>query len=372
MKALLTCALLSFEMVAPLPPTATYRPRLCSGVFLQTKRTATICDAVALSSYLDNHFVTTPNTFGIAAAVQHVANTCAQTSYLLERASLGSSGECYSEMSAKLFDKNLAKCPGISATAIQWPGRALRLTKATVQSGNLVIVVTPLDSEAGTEVVEPSASVGSVFAVYEAAPSHDEAVMGIVPRGQEGLLVSGYCVYSSSTQLVLAVRGELPNAFTLDPSTQSFIFSEEGLRVPEKSKTLIVDYSCSPGWPHFLTDFVADTEAGLLLGTPLGSRFSGSTVADVHRILTTGGCLCHPAAAGCGPGLPFLSMVVPLAFIIKQAGGKVLCHDNQSTLLSAASPLYLGSLGIIDTLEGYLDGEGAQLAQQGSAPQESR
>ena len=311
---------------------------------------------MVLSSYLDHHLDSAPN--GVAAAVQHVANACAQTSSLLERASLDSLGESSSEISAKLFEKNLAACSGISASAVKRPGHAISFTEASVRIGNLVVVVTPLDPEARSEGAGPSASAGSVFAVYEAAPSSEEAVLGIVPCGQEGLLVSGYCVYSSSTQLVLAVRGELPTAFTLDLSTQTFIRSEEGLRVPEKSKVLIVDYGCSSGWPRSLQEFVGDAEAGLFHGTPFGSRFSGSIVADVHRILTTGGCLCHPATVGCGQGLPYLSVALPLAFIIEQAGGRALYREpnivDQSTLLSAASPLYVGSRDTIDTLEGYL------------------
>jgi fructose-1,6-bisphosphatase I len=233
----------------------------------------------------------------------------------------------------------------------------LSFVEVDAGSGGLVVVATPLDCGAGMEGADPSACAGSVFAVYEATPSRGELALGVIPCGQRSLAASGYCVYSSSTQLVLAVKGGAPNAFTLDPATQTFVCSEEGLRVPSTGKTLVVDYGCAPGWPRPLQDFVHDATTAGLGGKPFGSRFSGSTVADVHRIISTGGCFCHSAAPGCGPGLPFLSMAAPLAFVAEHAGGRVLCRGTteESTSLSASSPLYLGSETVISALAGYLD-----------------
>lgn len=357
MNAVILCAVANLFVASSFAPVAISRRRPPSGARFRTERAAASGDAVALLSILDDQLKTAPD--GVAATVQCVADACAQTSTLLGRASLDATGgESLVEMAAKLFETSLVDCPGVCATAIQWPGRALSFTEAAACNGGLVVVATPLDCGAGTGA-DPSACAGSVFAVYEATPSRGELALGVLPGGQRSLVASGYCVYSSSTQLVLAVKGGVPNAFTLDPTTQTFVCSEEGLLVPSKGKTLVIDYGCAPGWPRPLVDFVRDAEAGLVGGKPFGSRFSGSTVADVHRIISTGGCFCHPAAPGCGPGLPFLSMAAPLAFVAEHAGGRVLCRapgtTEDSTPLAASSPLYLGSEAVISALAGYLD-----------------
>lgn len=49
--------------------------------------------------------------------------------------------------------------------------------------------------------------------------------------------MAGYCMYGSSTQMVLATCNGV-NAFTLDPSIGEFILTAPNIRIPDKPKTV--------------------------------------------------------------------------------------------------------------------------------------
>ena len=51
------------------------------------------------------------------------------------------------------------------------------------------------------------------------------------------LVAAGYCMYGSSTQLVLT-WGHGVHGFTLDPTIGAFILSHHNIRIPENPKTV--------------------------------------------------------------------------------------------------------------------------------------
>jgi fructose-1,6-bisphosphatase I len=51
------------------------------------------------------------------------------------------------------------------------------------------------------------------------------------------LVAAGYCMYGSSTQLVLT-WGKGVHGFTLDPTIGAFILSHHNIRIPENPKTV--------------------------------------------------------------------------------------------------------------------------------------
>ena len=103
------------------------------------------------------------------------------------------------------------------------------------------------------------ASSGSVFALYEATLSCEELDLGVLPGGRRTIVAAGYCVYSSSTQLVFASKyhsGKKSISFTLDPTTQAFVCSEAGMQTPSIGKTLVVDYASSAEWPSSFLELI--------------------------------------------------------------------------------------------------------------------
>jgi fructose-1,6-bisphosphatase I len=85
-------------------------------------------------------------------------------------------------------------------------------------------------------------------------------------------------------------------------------------------------------------------------------------VADVHRNLIKGGIFMYPGTTDKPKGkLRLLYECNPFAFIAEVAGGKATngrerILDVQPTELHQRSALFIGSKGMMEELEGCLDG----------------
>ena len=85
-----------------------------------------------------------------------------------------------------------------------------------------IVSFDPLD---GSSNIDCNVSVGSIFGIARRAP----AAVGSVATPEEALqpgtslTAAGYCVYGSSTQLVLAFQGEEVNVFTLCVDEQALL-----------------------------------------------------------------------------------------------------------------------------------------------------
>ena len=106
------------------------------------------------------------------------------------------------------------------------------------------------------------------------------------------LAAAGYCMYGSSTQLVLT-WGKGVHAFCLDPTIGAFILSQENIRIPSTPKTI---YSANEGnymsWDEPTRAFVDECKSAV---KPYTARYVGSMVSDVHRTLLYGGIYMYPA-----------------------------------------------------------------------------
>lgn len=95
------------------------------------------------------------------------------------------------------------------------------------------IAFDPLD---GSSNIDCNVSTGTIFAIYQ----RDEACKGgykdILQPGNK-LVAAGYCMYGSSTQLVMT-WGKGVHGFTLDPTIGTFILSHQNIRIPDEPKTV--------------------------------------------------------------------------------------------------------------------------------------
>jgi len=164
------------------------------------------------------------------------------------------------------------------------------------------------------------------------------------------LIAAGYCVYGSSTQLVLSFQGGDVNVFTLDPSIGEFILSAPSLRIPEPSQRI---YSVNEGniasFPPFIQSYCAEVKTG---AKPYSLRYTGSMVADVHRTLLYGGIFMYPATSSTPGGkLRLLYECAPMAMLLENAGGMAVTGlDDVGRILElipasphSRSPIILGS-----------------------------
>jgi fructose-1,6-bisphosphatase I len=183
-------------------------------------------------------------------------------------------------------------------------------------AGKYCVVTDPLD---GSSNIDCNISTGTIFGIYEKPSTSPGCVEDVLRPGTE-LRAAGYCMYGSSTQLVLTT-GNGVNIFTLDPSIGEFILTDSNVKIPSKPKTI---YSINEGnsvyWYPPVTQFVNYCKE--LKPTPYSSRYVGSMVSDVHRTILYGGVFLYPADTKSPEGkLRLLYEGNPMSMIVEQAGG---------------------------------------------------
>ena len=222
-----------------------------------------------------------------------------------------------------------------------------------------VCLFDPLD---GSGNIDVNVSIGTIFSVYRR----------ITPVGtiadksdflQQGIkqVAAGYIVYGSSTMLVYAtMRGV--NGFTLDPSIGEFCLSHPDIKCPDFGKIYSINYGNMSQYAEGVRKYSERCQAkDATNGGPYTQRYIGSMVADVHRNLIKGGIFMYPATADKPQGkLRLLYECNPFAFIVEVAGGKATdgkqrILDVKPESLHQRSPLFIGSKGMMEELEGFLE-----------------
>lgn len=216
-------------------------------------------------------------------------------------------------------------------------------------SGKYCVTFDPLD---GSSNIDCNVSVGSIFGIYRKADNSPGTVADVLQPGTS-LVASGYCMYGSSTQMVLTY-GAGVNGYTLDPSIGEFVLTHPNIRIPEVSKTI---YSANEGnsvyWSQGVKNYVEKVKNA---EKPWSARYVGSMVADVHRTLLYGGIFIYPADKKSPNGkLRLLYEGNPMAMIIEQAGGKA--ETGKGRILEVVpkdvherQPTFIGTASFVDDL----------------------
>lgn len=225
-------------------------------------------------------------------------------------------------------------------------------------TGNYALLFDPLD---GSSNINANVSIGTIFSIHQKVSDH--------PRGCEldclqpgnRQVAAGYIVYGSSTMLVYST-GQGVHGFTLDPSIGEFLLSHPDIKMPQPPQRI---YSVNEGrygrWSPGMRKLV-DHMKGLdgQNKSPFMSRYIGSLVADFHRMLLYGGIFMYPGDSKNPRGkLRLLYEAAPLAFIIKQAGGRATdgerdILDIEPDGLHMRTPLFIGSAEFMDIADQFL------------------
>jgi fructose-1,6-bisphosphatase I len=184
-----------------------------------------------------------------------------------------------------------------------------------VEGGKYCVVFDPLDGSSNLDV---SVSVGTIFSILRNQPEIADPVETILQPGSQQI-AAGYILYGASTVFVLTT-GHGVDMFVLDSSIGSFVLVKKQLRIPERNPSYSVNEanrrSFPEGYRHYL-DWAHDSG--------YSSRYIGSMVADLHRILLKGGVFLYPPTARNPKGkLRLMYEGNPMAMIVEQAGGKGL------------------------------------------------
>jgi len=196
-----------------------------------------------------------------------------------------------------------------------------------------VAVFDPLD---GSSNVDAGIPTGTIIGIYEHDENCvvDEECVGDECTEQEAqclantlqpgtnLVAAAYCLYSSSTFLVLTL-GSGTYGFTLDENIGEFVLSHPKIEIPETSQIISFNEANTYMWDEPLKKVVTGWKEGTgPSGKTFSSRYIGSMVGDVHRTLLYGGVFGYPADAKNKTGkLRLLYEGAPMSFIMEQAGG---------------------------------------------------
>jgi len=226
-----------------------------------------------------------------------------------------------------------------------------KITDNNAFNGDYVVVFDPLDGSSNINSCLPT---GTIFGIYKRSKFdlNDRETC----RKQKGnkLILSGYCLYSSSTNLVICYNNEI-NMYMFDDTYNQFILSNKNVKIPDKGKLLSFNEANYNSWNDNIKSYITNTK-----NNGYTSRYMGALVADTHNILINGGIFGYPATNLNKNGkIRLVYEANPIAHIIETAGG-VATNGSSSILnlpvnnIHQRTPLFFGSKDNMDMLEKYL------------------
>lgn len=223
------------------------------------------------------------------------------------------------------------------------------------RNSKYICMFDPLD---GSSNIDVNVSIGTIFSVYRRVTETGSPVT-IKDFLQPGIrqVAAGYIIYGSSTIFVYATRRGV-NGFTLDPSIGEFCLSHRNIRCPENGNMYSVNHGHFFRYSDPVKKYIDICQnKNKSNGGPYTQRYIGSMVSDVHRNLIRGGIFMYPGTTDKPNGkLRLLYECNPLAYIVESAGGKATdgrmrILDKQPTELHQRTPLFIGSLKMMQELE---------------------
>lgn len=217
--------------------------------------------------------------------------------------------------------------------------------------GRYTLLYDPID---GSSNVDININVGSIFAIRQQEGEDNGSAQDLLQSGRKQI-AAGYVLYGPSTMLVYSI-GKGVHAFTLDPSLGEFILSSENIRMPDHGPVYSVNEGNFWQWEESIRDYIRYVHRH----EGYTARYSGALVGDIHRILFQGGVFLYPGTVKKPQGkLRLLYESSPLAFLIKQAGGRASTGtqdilDVVPDQLHARTPLIIGSKEDVALVESFI------------------
>jgi len=185
------------------------------------------------------------------------------------------------------------------------------LLRSRAEGGKYAVLFDPLD---GSSNIDSSVGVGTIFSVLRLQDEGSREQAMLQPGTQQ--VAAGYVLYGSSTVLVLTT-GNGVDMFVLDQSIGSFVLVSKKLTIPHGNKTYSINEAYTINFSDGVQQFLEWAHQN-----EYSSRYIGSMVADVHRVLLKGGVFLYPPTTINPDGkLRLMYEANPMAMIIEQAGG---------------------------------------------------
>lgn len=220
------------------------------------------------------------------------------------------------------------------------------------ENGRYAILFDPVD---GSSNIAVNGTLGTIFSVRRRGKGEAD----LLQSGREQV-AAGYILFGPATLLVYTCGGDV-RLFTLEPSIGEFLLTTTSVRTPKRGKGYAVNEGRAGGWAPETRAFVDHLKTSdRATGRPYATRYSGSLVADFHRILLEGGIYLYPASTDRESGkLRVLYECHPLAFVAEHAGaaattGRGAVLDVVPGSLHERIPFAIGSADEIALYERFL------------------
>lgn len=230
--------------------------------------------------------------------------------------------------------------------------------------GRYLLLYDPVD---GSSNIPENAAIGTIFSVLKRPDgcSGQPQLEEFLQCGTEQVC-AGYAIYGPYTMIVLSV-GNGVNGFTLDPQLGEFILTHPGITIAAQSDRFYINFTFSHHFDEPIKQFMSDCLQGASgpRQRDFDQRWSAGAVADVHRVLMSGGIYLNPLHGrlreqGLAGKLRLLYEVSPLSFLVEQAGGLATTGEQRALEVLPESlhqrcPIILGARDEVNCLlEDYL------------------
>ena len=219
--------------------------------------------------------------------------------------------------------------------------------------GSYLVLFDPLD---GSSNIDVNVSIGTIFSILKKPIPNAQLETNDFLQAGSQQVAAGYVVYGPQTTLVMSL-GAGVDLFTLDPVTDQFMLTKQGISIPQAAKEFAINMSNSRHWAKPVQRYIEECLAGATGARQkdFNMRWIASMVADVHRVLMRGGVFMYPWDQR-EPNKPCKLRLMyeanPMGFLVEQAGGQAIdgkqrileikptaLHQRVSVMLGAAEEI---------------------------------
>lgn len=291
--------------------------------------------------------------------IETVARACKSVTFAISKGALGDVlGTLGSENVQGEVQKKLDVIANeILLDANEWGGHLAAMASEEMETihripnrypkGEYLLLFDPID---GSSNVDVDLSVGTIFSVLHAPENSAGREVTEEDFLQPGSaqVASGYAIYGPQTLLVLTL-GNGVYEFTLDREMGAWRMTDGPLKIAAGNKEVAINMARREQWSPAIRRYIDDRvgcEDGPLAGQ-YNMRWTGSMVADIHRILKRGGVFLYPSDHR-KPGKARLRLLYeanPMSFLIEQAGGTAI--DGEARIMDAAPTGLHQRIGVV-------------------------
>lgn len=327
-----------------------------------------------LLEFLSKKYTSLINDYQLSNLIKNIASSCQKISNLLDKGSLNGIFGKYNklnvqgEVQAKLDvianniivdeNKSIGSLAGLASEEID----DFYKIPDEYKTGDYLLLFDPLD---GSSNIDVNISVGTIFSVLKInrkINNNKEIIVNDFLQPGINQIAAGYAIYGPQTSFMISL-GKGVHSFTLDKSISEWILTNESIQISKYTNEFSINSSNSRHWDKYIYNYVQDCLRGSDGPSckDYNMRWTGSMVADVHRIMTRGGIFLYPWDSR-NPDVPgklrLMYEANPMGFLVEQAGGAA-SNGNRRILeitpdkLHQRTSVILGSSDEVNRLLAY-------------------